>query len=148
MMASVPGLGWPEYGPDRSSLPAGPLVRCRSPGRVGVRIAAAGAAATADRQPERAGDALAWAGLPGGLGWPGEPRAAVPPRAADHGACRWCRCGAAPTVRDHGAQTTVRRRRADRAAAAEDYPGRLETPGAGSGPAAGSAGRSGFTWNR
>ena len=145
MMASVPGLGWPEY-PDRSysrlTRPsggeAGPR---RDPGR------AAGAAATADRRPEQAGTA-GLVRVPGGLGWPGEPRAAVPPRPADHGATDHGATDHGATdhgatdhgatdhgatdhgatdhgATDHGAGWAARPSRPGRDA--EDYPGRLET---------------------
>jgi chromosome partitioning protein len=83
MMASVPGLGWPERanrGSSRlgSSPGAQPGPR-RGPGAAADRPASTGP------QPGGAsyrglGERLA------GLGWPGEPRAAAPPRAADHGA--------------------------------------------------------------
>ena len=141
MMASVPGLGWPEY-PHRSysrlARPSGgEAVARRDPGL------GQGAAATENRNPERAGEV--GPARPGGLGWPGEPRPAVPPRAADHGAGDHGAADHGPGDRraaDHGAgehggdrgaadHGTADRGavRADRPASrpAEDYPGRLES---------------------
>ena len=134
MMASVPGLGWPEY-PDRgysrlTRPPGGEAGPRRDPGP------ASGAAATADRQPEQAGTGAAGlVRMPGGLGWPGEPRAAVPPRAADHGAAGDGAAGdggaAADGVTDQGATDYgagwAARPDLPAGREAEDYPGRLET---------------------
>ncbi len=88
-----PGLaGYPDR--SRSRLDARPVPSHAASGS-GSRP---DRAATADRQPERAGEA-GLAKLPSGLGWPGGPRAAVPPRAADHGAADGgAAYGGAPTV--------------------------------------------------